>query len=353
MDLLRMLSMIMVTMLHALGKGDLLLPMSADLPLNGWLAWILECFSISAVNIFMLISGYFLIGAEFKLIRFAELLFQVCFYSVTSFLVFAGAGLLQEEQKGIYHILQTFLPIHMDVYWFITAYVVIYLFFPVLAKGVKNVTRTTLRNTILGLLAYECLMKSILPFQLETDTKGYSFLWYLIMFMIGAYIRLYGIGFIKKAWQGWCFFFLGAVLSLSETFCLHLIYARTGRLGELLHVGMHYNHFFVLLAAVGIFEAFLHRKTMGEGVGRIICTLSPMTLGVYLFQECIVLRDVWQKWFRLPGSLENPTIFFLLKLFGAVLAMYLIGTVVDCVQILLFRLSISLFQKRAEKGEKA
>ena len=62
MDILRMISMMMVTMLHALTKSDLLPFMGNEVSVNGWIAWVLEVLSVPAVDIFMLISGYFLIS---------------------------------------------------------------------------------------------------------------------------------------------------------------------------------------------------------------------------------------------------------------------------------------------------
>ena len=69
MELLRLLSMFMVVMLHAIGKSNLL--NNPDVGINGncIIAWILEAMSLCAVNVFILISGYFLIDSKFKLGR--------------------------------------------------------------------------------------------------------------------------------------------------------------------------------------------------------------------------------------------------------------------------------------------
>ncbi|MCR4618522.1 MAG: acyltransferase family protein, partial [Lachnospiraceae bacterium] len=168
MELLRIISMIMVTMLHALAKSDLLPTFVMDVSFNGWVAWILEVLSIGAVNIFMLISGYFLVNSEFKLKRLIELIFQTFFYSAVPFVVFLASGKLDPEEKGIYQLLNNFLPIHMDTYWFITAYVVVYMLSPVITKGLKAVTKKQLITVIVCLLIYECVLKSILPFRLTT-----------------------------------------------------------------------------------------------------------------------------------------------------------------------------------------
>ena len=45
MELLRIVTMLMVTVLHALGKGGLLQPITAELPFGGWVTWFLECLS--------------------------------------------------------------------------------------------------------------------------------------------------------------------------------------------------------------------------------------------------------------------------------------------------------------------
>ncbi|MBR6478326.1 MAG: acyltransferase [Lachnospiraceae bacterium] len=345
-ELLRILSMLMVTMLHALGKSELLVPFEFGVSGNAWIAWIFEALSIGAVNIFMLISGYFLIHSEFKWKRLAEIILQVLFYSVGAYLVLYFLGITLYEEKNVYYVLQYVLPIHMDVYWFITAYVVIYALLPVISAGVKALPEKTLRGVILLLLVYECVIKSILPVVLETDSKGYSVLWYLIMFLLGAYFRLYGFHFLNAAWKGVVAYFAGSLLVLAETAAIGEIYRHTNRLGMLTNVGTNYNHIFVVLAAVGIFAAFVQSKPIKEGPSRIICMLSPYALGVYLLQENVTLRYRWQKWFGLDGALDGSLFRCLGILLGSVLAMYVMGTVIDFVRSMIFRGIASLAGKQ-------
>lgn len=338
MDLLRMLSMMMVTMLHALGKSNLLVPMSQAASINEWVAWILECLSVGAVDIFMLISGYFLIQSQFKLGRLIELILQAFFYSFGAFFVFWAMGKVTPEQMDVYQILQYSLPVHMDVYWFVTAYIGLYLLLPVISAGVKNISQKQLGSAILFLLAYECLIKSVLPVRLAEDARGYSLFWYVILFMMGAYVKLYGFPVIKKAWMGWIVFLAGTAGIFAESFILYLIHARTGRLAEMVRISQDYNHILVLLASLGIFAAFLQGRQVSQGAGSVICALSPMALGVYLFQENLLLRYEWQKWFGLAeDALKEPQGMFLCRLIGAVLCMYALGTAVDFLRRLLFR----------------
>lgn len=350
MDLLRMLSMMMVTMLHALGKSGLLMSVSEEVVFNGWLAWLMEAFSICAVNIFMILSGYFLIDSEYKTGRLLELVFQTFFYTAGTVSVYFLAGRISEAQTDIYQMLRYCLPIHMDVYWFITAYIAFYLLLPVLQKGVRNISREELGKVILLLLVFECLIKSVLPVKLAEDARGYSLLWYLILFLIGAYFKLYGFRFIKKAGQGWMIYVGASILAFAEVICLYYVSDRTGRLKEMIHVSMDYNHVFPLLAAIGIFGAFRMEKQIPHTIGSIISKLSPYALGVYLFQESDVLRYEWQKWFGLQGALSDSTLLFLCRVIGAVLAMYALGTVIDYVRSLIFRLIVNLLSKGKKKA---
>lgn len=53
------MAMMMVVVLHYLGKGGLLPDLTAPLSVQDMVAWLLEAFCIVAVNVYMMISGYF------------------------------------------------------------------------------------------------------------------------------------------------------------------------------------------------------------------------------------------------------------------------------------------------------
>ena len=350
-ELLRIITMIMVTMLHALGKSDLLLPMNDIDSVNGWLAWGLEILSICAVNVFMLISGYFMINSRFKLGRLFEIILETMFYSLAPLLVFLAFGKVTSEDLSIYSLLQYFAPIHMDTYWFITAYVVTYLLSPFLSAGIHSMEKKQLRTVILCLLAYECFIISISPVKYVVDDEGYTFLWYCIVFLIGAYFRKYGFRFLDKSYKGSLVYFAACVLIYAETAVLYWFKERTGRLEDFTSATLHYNQFLVLMAAIGLFVAFLHAKPLGGKVAKLICAISPLVLGVYLLQENLKLRFEWQGWFGLKGSLSESMPLFLLRLLGAVIGMFLLGIAVDALRSILFRAVQRIFSKAKDTAK--
>lgn len=350
MDILRMLSMMMVTMLHALTKSDLLPFMGNEVSANGWIAWGLEALSVPAVDIFMLISGYFLISSSFKIRRMMEIVLQTLFYSAGAFAVFLLLGKLSLVNVSIYDFLPYFLPIHMETYWFISVYVIIYLLLPLLVSGVHAMTEKQLQGVILCLLVFECVIKSFLPVQLSIDTGGYSFLWYLTLFLVGARIRLYGFKLVNTTKRGLSLYFTSTFLILAEIFILSQIQLRTGRLKEMTTVSLEYNHILVFLSAIGIFAAFLHAKPLGEKIGRMVHTFSNHCLGVYLLQENPVMRYMWQDWFGLKEVMEKSLPVFVFRVLGAVAVMFVLGICVDMLRSVIFW-AVSKHVIRKDKDE--
>ena len=92
LEVLRCVAMMMVVVLHYLGKGGLLPDLTAPLSVQDMAAWLLEAFCIVAVNVYMMISGYFLCEGSFKLSR----LLTLC--CLCKFIV--GNSLLGEIQAG-------------------------------------------------------------------------------------------------------------------------------------------------------------------------------------------------------------------------------------------------------------
>ncbi len=296
LDLLRCVAMMMVVVLHYLGKGNLLPDLREDsISGMGILAWLLESFCVVAVNVYMLISGYFLCTSSFKLSRLLQLWLQIWFYSVAFGMIGALTGVLSETPFDTHYLLTLLFPVTMEHYWFMTAYVFLYLLLPLVGASVKRMTKQQLQITIVLLLAVFCIAKSILPVRLETDRKGYDCLWYLCVFLTAAYARRFGIPFLEKKCRSLLLYVGGSLLIFAGTFLLREIYLRTGRMELLMKVCMEYNHLLAFLAAVGLFGAFQGLRIQGRGA-KLIRTVAPYTLGVYLLHENLGLRYSWQKW---------------------------------------------------------
>lgn len=349
-ELLRIIAMLMVIMLHYLGKGKVLPEISIKMDGVGYLAWILESLSIVAVNAYVLISGYFLVESEFKPGKLLKLILQVLFYTILVTVLSLAFGIISVGDLGYYNLIVQIFPFQLEQYWFMTSYLVMFILSPVLALGAKSLTEKQLRLTTIFFVLFMSVEKSILPVQIVFDERGYDALWFVCLFLVAAYIRLYGIKFLEKPLHAALLYLGGCMLALAENIVLSVIYAKTGELGHLIGTPMHYNHIWILLAAVGFFHLFLHLE-MKEGMfAKIVCKIAPYTLGVYLLHEHVYIKYLWPKW--LGAGRATSIAGVLVSAIGAVLIVFIVGIVVDYLRSVLFDIMGEAFGKdRHEKAE--
>lgn len=330
LELLRCLAMMMVVVLHYLGKGNLLPELTGEsIDSTGVAAWALEAFCIVAVNVYMMISGYFLSTSSFKLSRLIRLYLQVWVYSVGFGLLAAVTGILPAAEVDIHYILSLLFPISMGHYWFMTAYVFLYLLLPLIGAGLRRMTKEQMQVTIGLLVVAFCLLKTVLPVRLEEDGQGYDCLWYVCVFVVAAYIRRFGIGFTESRGRALVLYVLGCLGVLAELFALRFVYLRTGSLDRILKISLEYNHLFPFLAALGLFGVFLKIRVSGK-LGMTAVKIAPYTLGVYLLHENMGLRYAWQSWL---GADEITTVGgLLLGILVAVVCVFVCGVLVDVVR---------------------
>lgn len=327
LELLRCVAMMMVIVLHYLGKGKLLPDLTGgEFDGAGAAAWLLEAFCIVAVNVYMLISGYFLCTSSFKLSRLLQLLVQVWLYSVAFGILGAATGVIAETPVDIHYFLTLIFPISMEHYWFLTAYVFLYLLLPFVGAAVRRMTKQQMQIALGLLLATFCVLKSILPLRLETDKSGYDCLWYLCVFVTAAYIRRFGVVFLEKRRRAVCLYVVCCLLAFAGTMALRFFFLRTGSLGRMTGMCMEYNHILPFLAAIGLFGAFVRTEINGKIVD-VINKIAPYTLGVYLLHENLGLRYTWQSWFGADRVTNVGEL--LLRTFFAVLGVFVCGILVD------------------------
>lgn len=335
-DLLRCIAMLMVVGLHYLGKGELLpdMSMSSNWTAMGIVSWFLEAVCIVAVNLYMLASGYFLSASSPKLSRLISLYFQIWFYSFGVGMVMQLLHLVPADDINTYNLLTMLLPVSMSHYWFMTAYMFFYMLLPVLCIAVKNMTKSQHQVVLVVLLLFCTILKSVLPVVLENDAKGYDFLWYVVMFLIAAYIRKYNPSFVNKK-SAFILYFIGLFGSFAEVLVLGKLCEKTGSLQRMLTISMDYNHIFSVAASVGLFGLFINVK-LGEKTGRVLTWLSSMSLGVYLFHENIRLRYFWQP---LLGSGKVDGVLSLIWHFlAAVICIFVAGILLEFLRQKMFAL---------------
>lgn len=341
LELLRCIAMMMVVVLHYLGKGGMLSELTGGAVSKAEkAAWLLESFCIVAVNVYMLISGYFLCTSSFRVSRLIQLWLQIWAYSVVFGLMGALTGVLQETAFDTHYLLTLLFPVTMGHYWFMTAYVFLYLLLPFVGMAVRDMTKRQMQAALGILLVVFCVSKSVLPIRLEMDGQGYDCLWYLCVFLAAAYVRRFGVPFLERKGRGLLLYAGGCLLIFAGTFALREVYLHTGGLDSRIKMCLEYNHILPFLAALGLFGAFCRCKVPAKAAG-IVNRIAPYTLGVYLLHENLGLRYTWQKWLgaeSLAAAVGNVDSgigavgSLLVWTAAAVLAVFCCGILVDVVR---------------------
>ena len=87
--------------------------LTAPLSVQDMAAWLLEAFCIVAVNVYMMISGYFLCESSFKLSRLLTLWLQLWLYSVGIGVLAVVTGIVPAAEVSTHYYLTLLFPVTM------------------------------------------------------------------------------------------------------------------------------------------------------------------------------------------------------------------------------------------------
>lgn len=326
-ELLRIVSMLMVAVLHISGKGGVLAGVEDAPDSAGYAAaYLLESGAYMAVNCYALISGY--VGAEhpFRYARLFETQARVLFYTV---LISIGFWAAMPELFGFPAILDALFPAMRGVYWYYTAYFGLMLLMPALQCMTAHLTKGQFRNLTVSIV----LLFSVLPALFASDIfqtgNGYSLLWLMVLYLIGAYLKKYGCPFLQKTWSA----FLVYVLCVLVTWGIQMAEGRG--VGIPLPAMLRYTSPAMLLASVSLLTAFAGVR-LPAPVKRAVSFCAPLSFSVYLIHvHPFVWRYGMEGRFAAYADMAAPVM--VLAVIGSAAAIYAACTLIDAVRAWLFR----------------
>lgn len=331
-DLFRVSATLLVIMLHVLGRGGVLRAAAPD-SANYWTAWFLEILAYGAVNCFALISGFVMVDKKPKKTRILSFWFQVLFYSLTiSALCFYFFPETRTTEKIVY----AFLPILGNQWWYASSYFILFFSMPLLNAAIQNISRETYKKILLFVLLVICVIDTIIPIDAFMLGDGYSFVWLMLVYLFGAYIKKYEVYKKITAIKSLIGFFGMVALTFMSKFLIHK-FAQNASF-EFIREDMlvSYTSITVLLSAVFLFFFSLNVR-IGKFPARIIGAFAPVSLGVYLIHVHPTVFDrVIRNAFASLG--QKSLILMILGIFAAVLAVFLICAIIEFLRILLFKL---------------
>ncbi len=274
LELLRILSMFLIVMHHYSVHGGFNLN-DQSLTLNKVIVQILSLGGKLGVNIFVLITGYFLIKSNFKLKKLLILLGQVYFYSIGIFLIFTGLGIANFSLKKF---IQACLPITYNSYWFVSIYVVMYIFSPYINSFINSLSRENLFKFILIDLFLWC----IIPTFLKVEIAFSQLAWFITLYSIGAYCRLYPNKYILNFKFNLNLSILMYSLTIASVIIFDLIGIKIKSIGNNATYFMSGNKLLISICSISLFLTF---KNLNIKTNKLINTISSTTFGIYLIHD--------------------------------------------------------------------
>jgi surface polysaccharide O-acyltransferase-like enzyme len=271
------------------------------------------------VNCFILISGYFYDSTHFKWKKIFFILFQVWFYLILCRGVLVITGNAEMTSWGMTSLL---FPILRNYYWFITVYVYIYILIPYIQRLINALSKKELRNLILIQLLiwsmYPTIVLGVFGVNNTENMPYYSrYIWLIIMYLIGAYIKQYGIVFLgnlKKSIMFEC-----AVTAAIMVFIVTTEYGRNP-----LSMNATYfwppNSLLMVMFSVGLFMIF---SQIQVGYHKCVNYVSSCTLGIYMLHDGELASFWWNTIFQNASHQNQSNLIFHILL--AVVLVMLLG----------------------------
>lgn len=330
-DLLKILCMIMIPVLHVLGQGGVLRN-TQFLSVRYELGWALEILCFCAVNCYAILSGYVNFGRKFRYSKILELYLQVLFYTVGITVIFK---ILHPEYVSRKMMIQALFPFaYNEIYWYYTSYFCMCLFIPFMNRMVEEWDQKTVKQLLFSLFLILSLLPVIFLTDIAKTISGYSVLWLSALYLLGAYMRKYDIPQKVLPWKAVLTFILCTCLTWLAKLAAELV---TNRLyGAPSHGDFYVNYTapFVLFSAISLVCVFA-RLQIKKPMQKIIRFFAPVSFGVYLLHvEPLIWEHVLNNAFT--GFTQYHPVIMCVAVIGAALGIWLTGSLVDWIRLLLF-----------------
>ena len=238
-------------------------------------------------NLFILISGYFLIHPRpirYSLEKGFRLWCNIVFYSLLFYGIFIATGLYAYDTETL---LRQIMPIHSTSYWFMTMYIGVLLLSPFLARLAQSLSKRE----------YQAMLAVLLIMNFGQENWGYGIVYsstlffYVFVFLIGGYIHLHKPQHTLLKYGGAAYLVICIVLSAAN--CVNQI---TFHSTAFLQIRGLLNNSFPLFSAICLFLWFYTLPNKETPLSRYAIKTSPYILGVYLIHDNWYVRNyLWDQ----------------------------------------------------------
>lgn len=263
---------------------------------------LLGAWSKVAVDIFVIITGYFLVNQNFRWSKILKLLSCTYFWGIVV-LIFALCLGISVKTDYIYKSLFPLTPLN----WFARSYLLLYLSIPLFNKLIAKVNQIQLGLIIIGLTTLFYIVPTLISTFISGGGYLTSYFTFGTMYMIGAYIQIYGDSKLDKK-----SIYAGIASSLLIIGSIIWNDYHISAQEDIMYLAHKGNSIVGLFAAIGIFMIF---KNLRYKYNKWINILASTTFAVYLIHNNPIISNwLWNTVVCADRYFESS--FFLLHMLG-------------------------------------
>ena len=357
-ELLRIISMILIIAFHA---GRAIDPAQLTIA-NRIVFYSFSSWGILGVNLFVILSAWFLSNQKFRLTKLLSLIFEIFTYvfafSIVSFCVtFYKTGNFIGSLFSVfeYHAKSFLAPFWSHEYWFVTAYIFMLLLSPFINKLFGVLDKKSLK-VLLIVLSFIPIYATFEGSGVIKDTAVFCYIYYVV-----SYLKKFGFCFTKKTQKLLPYLLIVSIITYRVLYSVYsdkisnlsnpLLNESLSFLTIFLNKTIfNYGRHSISMLAIALM-LFFSIKDAKPFHSKFINAVSACTLGVYLFHENTQFNlcdYAFQLGFDL-NLLQNDftfSIFYILIILG----IFLSGTVVEFLRIQILQKPFNkLLNKKSEK----
>lgn len=281
-----------------------------------WGAW-----GKSAINCFVLISGYFMCTSQLTWDRYCKIYVTAKFYKIVLFVFLAIMGYQIVTFKSVFELLFCYLLRAGE--GFTGSFLVFSLFIPFYNILLKGLDKMQLKKLVTFLLFWE----TIVPTFLFNESLFNPIVWYITLYFIAAYIKLYADDWMhnsKVCRVGLVFSFLVSAISIIVFDYMGTDFGFT----SYYHMVGQSNRIFALLIGVFSFLFFLNLKMNDH---KIINRIASTTFGVLcIHANSDAMRAfLWKSLLKVSSQYENLFWDLVLHSIVSMVAVFVVCSIIE------------------------
>lgn len=263
-----------------------------------------------AINIFVLITGYYMCQSRITMKKFLKLFLEVEFYKCAIFFAFIVSGYEEITVRGV---IDAINPFHNLVTGFVGCYLIFYLLIPFINKLIQGLNQRE-QAILLGI----CFSVATVYGTFLNRIQVNYITWFIIIYLLGAYVRLYPGSWWNNGKRAGIMLLILAPVVLFSIPELNFILVED------------VNRIFAVIVALLIFIFF---KNIDIGYHKWINTMASTTFGVLLIHaNSDTMRGwLWRDVLRNAECFESKH--FVMYAIGGVAFVYCLCVLIDLCRI--------------------